>query len=179
MIRSYRGLSPTIAPGTYIDPSAQIIGDVHLGAQSSVWMNAVLRGDTHSIRVGARTNIQDCTVVHGMRDLHPVLIGDGCTIGHNATIHGCVIEDDVLIGMGAIILNGARIGANSIIAAGAVIPEGTQIPPGSLVAGVPGKVRRATTAADLKLIHSAAANYLDYILTYLAEPIPHPLPVLV
>jgi carbonic anhydrase/acetyltransferase-like protein (isoleucine patch superfamily) len=172
MIRPYRGLSPTIAHDTYIDISAQVIGDVHLGAQSSVWMNAVLRGDTHTIRVGARTNIQDCAVLHGMRGLHPVIVGDGCTIGHNATVHGCTIEDDVLIGIGSVVLNGAHIGKGSIIAAGAVIPEGTQIPAGSLVTGVPGKIRRTVTAADLDLIHISANNYLDYIRTYLAEPTP-------
>ena len=172
MIRPYRGLSPTIAHDTYIDISAQVIGDVHLGAQSSVWMNAVLRGDTHTIRVGARTNIQDCAVLHGMRGLHPVIVGDGCTIGHNATVHGCTIEDDVLIGIGSVVLNGAHIGKGSIIAAGAVIPEGTQIPAGSLVTGVPGKILRTVTAADLDLIHISANNYLDYIRTYLAEPTP-------
>ena len=172
MIRPYRVLSPTIFNDTYIDISAQVIGDVHLGAQSSVWMNAVLRGDTHTIRVGARTNIQDCAVLHGMRGLHPVIVGDGCTIGHNATVHGCTIEDDVLIGIGSVVLNGAHIGKGSIIAAGAVIPEGTQIPAGSLVTGVPGKIRRTVTAADLDLIHISANNYLDYIRTYLAEPTP-------
>jgi carbonic anhydrase/acetyltransferase-like protein (isoleucine patch superfamily) len=107
-----------------------------------------------------------------MRGLHPVIVGDGCTIGHNATVHGCTIEDDVLIGIGSVVLNGAHIGKGSIIAAGAVIPEGTQIPAGSLVTGVPGKIRRTVTAADLDLIHISANNYLDYIRTYLAEPTP-------
>jgi carbonic anhydrase/acetyltransferase-like protein (isoleucine patch superfamily) len=129
MLRPFQGISPTIAPGCYIDPSAQLIGDVQLGPQSSVWMNAVLRGDVHSIRIGARSNVQDCAVLHGQRNLYPVLIGDGCTIGHNATVHGCVLEDDVLIGIGAIVLNGAHIGAGSIIAAGALVPERTTIPP--------------------------------------------------
>ncbi|MGA7158966.1 MAG: gamma carbonic anhydrase family protein [Acidobacteriaceae bacterium] len=172
MIRPYRGLTPVIAPGCYIDPSAQLIGDVHLGPQSSLWPHAVVRGDTNSIRIGARTNIQDNATVHGMRHLHPVLIGNGVSIGHNATVHGCTIDDDVLIGIGAIVLNGAHIGANSIIAAGALIPEGTVIPPNSLVTGLPGKIRRTTTEKDLALIRTAANNYLDYILTYLAEPTP-------
>ena len=155
MIRPYRGISPTIAAGCYIDPSAQLIGDVHLGPQSSLWMNAVVRGDTNSIRIGARTNIQDCAVLHGMRHTHPVIIGSGVTIGHNATVHGCTIEDDVLIGIGATILNGAHIGAGSIIAAGAVIPEHTVIPPNSLVTGVPGKILRTLTEKDLALIQLA------------------------
>jgi len=135
-------------------------------------MNAVVRGDTNRIRIGARTNIQDCAVLHGQRNLHPVLIGDGCSIGHNATVHGCTLEDNVLIGIGATVLNGAHIGANSIIAAGALIPERTHIPPNSLVTGIPGKILRTTTPTDLALIQTVANNYLDYIQAYLAEPTP-------
>jgi carbonic anhydrase/acetyltransferase-like protein (isoleucine patch superfamily) len=171
MLRSFRGITPTIPASAYVDVSAQVIGDVVLGEHTSIWMNAVVRGDVHSIRIGAGSNIQDCAVLHGMRDLYPVFIGDGCTIGHNATVHGCVLEDDVLIGMGAIVLNGARIGAGSIIAAGALIPEGTHIPPRSLVTGLPGKIRRLTTDDDLALIRKYASNYLDYTRTYLAEPL--------
>ncbi|MFP5232917.1 MAG: gamma carbonic anhydrase family protein [Acidobacteriota bacterium] len=170
MIRPYRGVWPTIAPGCYIDPSAQLIGDVQLGPRSSLWPNAVVRGDVNLIRIGAGTNIQDCAVLHGMRNLHPVLIGDRVSIGHNATVHGCTIDDDVLIGIGAIVLNGAHIGSGSIIAAGALVPEGATIPPNSLVAGLPGKIRRSTTPADLALIQSTANNYLDYILAHQAEP---------
>ena len=168
MLRPFRGILPTVPASAYVDPSAQVLGDVILGEHSSVWMNAVVRGDVHSIRIGQGSNIQDCAVLHGMKGLYPVLIGTGCTIGHNATVHGCVLEDDVLIGMGAIVLNGAHIGQGSIVAAGALIPEGTVIPPRSLVAGVPGKVRRATTDADLTLIRQYAANYLDYTASYLA-----------
>ena len=169
MLRPFHGITPTIAPGCYIDPSAQLIGDVQLGPQSSVWMNAVLRGDVHSIRIGARSNVQDCAVLHGQRNLYPVIIGDGCTIGHNATVHGCVLEDDILIGIGAIVLNGAHIGAGTIIAAGALVPERTTIPPNSLVTGVPGKIRRTLLPADLDLIRLYAHNYLDYTATYLRE----------
>jgi carbonic anhydrase/acetyltransferase-like protein (isoleucine patch superfamily) len=174
MIRPYRGLAPTIAAGCYIDPSAHVIGDVHLGPQCSIWMNAVVRGDVHSIRIGARTNIQDCAVLHGMRNLHPVIIGSGVSIGHNATVHGCTLEDDVLIGIGAIVLNGAHIGTGSIIAAGALIPEHTHIPPNSLVTGVPGRIRRPTTPADQALIQTITTNYLGYTQTYLSEPTPQP-----
>ena len=156
-----------IGKSVYIDASAQVLGDVVLGDHSSVWMNAVLRGDVHSIRVGARSNVQDCAVLHGMRGLYPVIVGEMCTIGHNATVHGCVLEDEVLIGMGAIVLNGARVGAGSIIAAGALIPEGMQIPPRSLVAGLPGKIRRGLTEIDLELIRSYASNYLEYTQMYL------------
>lgn len=167
MIRPFGNIVPTVPDSAYVDPSAQVIGDVVLGGQASVWMNAVVRGDVHSIRIGARSNIQDCAVVHGMRGLHPVVIGEMCTIGHNATVHGCVLEDEVLVGMGAIILNGARIGAGSIIAAGALVPEGRVIPPRSLVAGLPGKVRRAITDEDLENIRMYANNYLDYTRCYL------------
>ncbi|MGC9199867.1 MAG: gamma carbonic anhydrase family protein [Acidobacteriaceae bacterium] len=166
MVRPYRGIWPSVAAGCYIDVSAQLIGDVHLGPQSSLWSGAVVRGDANLIRIGARTNIQDCAVVHGMRHLHPVRIGNGVSIGHNATIHGCTIEDDVLVGIGAIVLNGAHIGSGSIVAAGALIPEGATIPPNSLIAGLPGKIRRTTTAKDLALIQTTASNYLDYMLAY-------------
>src|ERR1700679_3349754 len=125
MIRSYQGITPQIDPTCYVDVSAQLIGQVELGEHASVWMNAVLRGDVHSIRVGANSNVQDCAVLHGMRYKHPVVVGDWVTIGHNATVHGCTIEDACLIGMGATILNNARIGEGSIIAAGALIPENT------------------------------------------------------
>jgi len=157
-----------VPSSAYVDASAQVIGDVELGEHASVWMNAVVRGDVHSIRIGAGSNVQDCAVLHGMRNLYPVIVGSGVTIGHNATVHGCVVEDDVLIGMGAIILNGARIGSESIIAAGALVPEGMVIPPRSLVAGLPGKVRRSITDDDLAAIRTYAANYLDYTATYLA-----------
>jgi carbonic anhydrase/acetyltransferase-like protein (isoleucine patch superfamily) len=169
MVRSYQGFTPIVPSSCYIDVSAQVIGEVTLGEQASVWMNAVVRGDVNSIRIGARSNIQDCAVIHGMRHLYPVILGEMVTIGHNATVHGCVIEDEVLVGIGATILNNARIGEGSIIAAGSVIPEQTVIPPGSLVAGVPGKVRRQTTTEDRELIRQYARNYLDYVALYMEE----------
>ena len=153
----------------YVDLSAQVIGDVELGENASVWMNAVLRGDVNAIRVGANSNVQDCAVLHGMRDEYPVMVGEWVTIGHNATVHGCVVEDAVLIGMGATILNDVRIGEGSIVAAGAVIAEHTVIPPNSLVAGVPGKVRRTLGDEDRKLILKYAQDYLDYVAIYLQE----------
>ena len=132
-------------------------------------MNAVIRGDVNAIRIGARSNIQDCAVLHGMRYLYPVIVGEMVTIGHNATVHGCVLEDEVLVGIGATILNNARIGEGSIVAAGAVIPEHTVIPPRSLVAGVPGKIRRTLGDVDRELILQYARNYLDYTAMYLSE----------
>jgi carbonic anhydrase/acetyltransferase-like protein (isoleucine patch superfamily) len=169
MIRSFQGIRPVIPASCYVDVSAQVIGDVVLGEQASVWMNAVVRGDVNSIRIGARSNVQDCAVLHGMRHLYPVIVGEMVTIGHNATVHGCVLEDTVMIGIGAVVLNNARIGEGSIVAAGAVIPEQTVIPPRSLVTGVPGKVRRTLGDADRELILKYAANYLDYTTVYLRE----------
>jgi carbonic anhydrase/acetyltransferase-like protein (isoleucine patch superfamily) len=172
MLRAFRGQMPVIDASAYVDLSAQVLGDVTLGAHSSIWMNAVVRGDVHSITIGAQSNIQDCAVLHGMKGLHPVVIGDGCTIGHNATVHGCTLEDDVLIGMGATVLNGAYIGRGSIVAAGALVAERVVIPPRSLVAGVPGKVRRACTDADLEAIRMYAQNYVRYTAEYLLEVVP-------
>ena len=169
MIRAYQGKTPVVPATCYVDLSAQVIGDVELGENSSVWMNAVLRGDVNAIRVGANSNVQDCAVLHGMREMYPVIVGEWVTIGHNATVHGCVVEDAVLIGMGATILNDVRIGEGSIIAAGAVIAEHTAIPPNSLVAGVPGKVRRTLGEEDRKLILKYAQDYLDYVAIYLQE----------
>ena len=164
MIRSYQGHTPVIPESCYVDVSAQVIGDVVLGEHASVWMNAVVRGDVHSIRVGSHSNVQDCAVLHGMRNLYPVIVGEYVTIGHNATVHGCVIEDACLIGIGTTILNNASIGEGSIIAAGAVVPEGMVVPPRSLVAGVPAKVRR-----DLTLRRSRADSEICAELSGLHE----------
>lgn len=169
MLRAYNGCRPEVPLTCYVDPSAQVIGDVVLGEQASVWMNAVVRGDVHSIRIGARSNVQDSAVLHGMRHLYPVHVGEGVSIGHNATVHGCVVEDNCLIGIGACVLNNARIGEGSIVAAGTVIPEGMVVPARSLVMGVPGRVRRAITDADYEMIQSYARNYLDYTAQYLRE----------
>lgn len=169
MLRSHLGRHPQVSADVYIDRSAQVIGQVTLGARSSVWMNAVLRGDVHSITVGEETNIQDGAVLHGMKGLYPVVLGARCTVGHNATVHGCTLEDDVLIGMGATVLNGAHIGAGSIVAAGALVPEGMTVPPNSLVAGVPARLRRSLTADDLAGIRRYAANYVEYAREYLAD----------
>ncbi len=169
MIRSYKGVTPTIPPTCYVDDSAQLIGDVVLGENASVWMNAVLRGDVHMIRVGANSNIQDCSVLHGMLNQWPVIVGEWVTVGHSVTLHGCVVEDRCLIGMGVVILNGARIGEGSIIAAGTLIPEGTVVEPHSLWMGVPGKFRKQLTDDDQEMILRYGRNYQGYRESYLAE----------
>jgi len=170
MLRTYQGHSPTIPESCYIDPSAQILGDVVLGERSSVWMNAVLRGDVNSIRVGSNSNVQDCSVLHGQRNLYPVIVGDWVTIGHNATVHGCVVKDMCVIGMGATVLNDCRIGEGCIIAAGSVVPEHTVVPPRTLWAGVPARLRRELSDKDRALILEYAQNYLDYVEIYLKNP---------
>lgn len=169
MIRSYKYISPTIPANCYVDDSAQIVGDVVLGEHASVWMNAVLRGDVHSIRVGAHSNIQDCSVLHGMKEQYGVYVGEFVTVGHSVMLHGCTIEDRCLIGMGSIILNGAVIGAGSIIAAGTLVPEKTIVEPGSLWMGSPGRFRRKLDEKDHESILRYAKNYLGYKDSYLAE----------
>jgi carbonic anhydrase/acetyltransferase-like protein (isoleucine patch superfamily) len=169
MLRSYKGISPQVPASCYVDDSAQLIGDVVLGDNASVWMNAVLRGDVHSIRVGAYSNIQDCSVLHGMKEQYGVFIGEYVTVGHSVTLHGCAIGDRCLIGMGSIILNGAWIGADSIIAAGTLIPEKTVVEAGSLWMGSPGTFRRQLEDKDRVAIMRYAQNYLGYKDEYLAE----------
>ena len=161
-IRPYRGKRPQIAASAYVDPAAVIIGDVVIGEDSSVWPCTVIRGDVHHIRIGARTNIQDGCVLHVMKDEYPLILGDNVTVGHSCTLHGCTIESRCLIGMGATLLNGVKVGAGSIVAAGTLLVERTVIPPGSLVMGSPGKVKRALTAIDQAAIDAYAQRYVEY-----------------
>ena len=173
MIRSYKGRKPQIAASAYIDEAATIIGDVTIGEESSVWPGVVIRGDVHYIRIGARTNVQDGCVLHVMRDEWPLILGDNVTIGHGVLLHGCTIESRCLIGMGSIILNGAKIGTGSIVAAGTLVPERAQVPPGSLFMGHPGKVRRALSAEEQAGIDGYAQRYVEYKETYRDEARKH------
>jgi carbonic anhydrase/acetyltransferase-like protein (isoleucine patch superfamily) len=157
---------PSVAPSAWVDESAQVIGDVTLGEESSVWMNVVVRGDVHWIRVGSRTNLQDGTIVHVMRGQHPTSIGDEVTVAHGVILHGCAVHDRVLIGMGAILLNGVEVGSDAIVAAGSLLVEGTRIPPRSLVMGSPARVRRELTDAEVASIRDYAARYVNYRLDY-------------
>jgi carbonic anhydrase/acetyltransferase-like protein (isoleucine patch superfamily) len=169
MIRSFKGMKPVIPASCYVDDSAQIIGDVVLGEHASVWMNAVIRGDVYAIRIGAHSNVQDCSVLHGMKNTYGITVGEYVTVGHSVTLHGCAVEDRCLIGMGSIILNGAKIGAGSIIAAGTLIPERTVVEPGSLWMGSPGKFRRKLEKGEEDMIIRYASNYLGYTEDYLRE----------
>ena len=169
MLRPHRGRLPVVHRTAYVDASAQVIGDVDIGADSSIWMNAVVRGDVNTIRIGRRTNIQDGTIVHVMRKpSHPTVVGDEVTVGHGVILHGCTVADRCLIGMGAILLNGSSVGADCIVAAGTLLTEGAAVPPRSLVMGSPGKVRRALTDGEVAFIRDSAANYVGYRLDYLS-----------
>jgi carbonic anhydrase/acetyltransferase-like protein (isoleucine patch superfamily) len=169
MIRPYKGQWPRLGDGVYIDPSAQVIGDVTLGDHASVWPNATVRGDEQSISIGAYSNIQDNTVIHIMNPGFPTVVGHHVTVGHSVNLHGCTIGDYALIGIGAIVLNGARVGTESVIAAGTLVPEGMEIPPGVMVMGFPAKVRRPLTDAEKADLRVYAQDYFEYKNTYLEE----------
>jgi len=154
-----------IDDSVFIAPGAVILGDVRIGAQSSVWYNVVLRGDTDTISIGPRTNVQDGAVLHVDAGA-PCLIGAGVTIGHRAVVHGALIEDDVLIGIGAIVLNGARIGHDSIIGAGSLVTGHSVIPPRSMVLGLPGRVVRSLTGEEVQSIRAAADHYVEHSAKY-------------
>ena len=170
MIRAFQGTVPRIAPSAWVDPSAVIIGDVALGERSSVWPNAVVRGDVNRITIGDETNIQDGSVLHVEHELHELVIGNRVTVGHSVVLHGCNVADDCLIGIGAIVLNGARIGAGSVIAAGALVPEGMEIPPASLAMGVPAKVRRQVSDEERERFRVNALHYVELRAKYRDEP---------
>ncbi|HKZ31181.1 MAG TPA: gamma carbonic anhydrase family protein [Vicinamibacteria bacterium] len=161
MIRAYKGIRPALGARAYVDPSAQVIGAVELGEDASVWMNTVVRGDVNRIRVGARTNIQDNCVLH-VTAQHPTVLAEDVTVGHSVTLHGCAVERLCLVGIGAIVLNGAVLGEESIVAAGALVPEGMQVPPRSLVMGTPAKVRREVTEDERAGLRRYAENYVRY-----------------
>ena len=167
-VRSLGNRHPHIDASAYVAEGAQLIGDVVLGPQASVWFNAVLRGDTEQISIGAGSNVQDGAVLHADPGF-PCTVGDGVVTGHGAILHGCQIGDNCLIGMGAIILNGARIGPGSIVAAGALVPEGKEFPANALVMGVPAKVVRELTAQDREQIAAGARRYQERARRFRAE----------
>ena len=168
MIRPYRGIQPQIDPSAYIDPAAQVIGQVQVGARSSIWPCAVARGDVDRIVIGEETSIQDGTVLHCDHGV-PLIIGNQVTVGHLAMLHGCTVEDGCVIGIGAIVLNRARIGQGSVVAAGALVAEGKEIPPGSMVMGVPGKVVRQVTPEEQQRFLDNAQHYVERTAEYRQE----------
>jgi carbonic anhydrase/acetyltransferase-like protein (isoleucine patch superfamily) len=170
MIRPFRGVLPQIPDSAYVDASAQVIGDVHLGEQASIWCNAVVRGDMFHIRIGDRSNIQDNCVVHTRTGSNPTIVEDEVTVGHSVTLHGCYIEHGALIGIGSIVLDDALVGAQSLVAAGSLISPGTIIPPRSLVMGIPARVKRPLTDEEVVGLNDFWRNYVNYIPLYKNEP---------
>lgn len=166
----YTGISPRVAPDAFVAQGATLVGDVTVEPGASIWFAAVVRGDGAAIRIGERSNVQDGAVLHSDPDF-PVTVGRDVSIGHRAVVHGCTVEDDSLVGMGAVVLNGAVVGRGSLVAAGSVVLEGTAVPPGSLVAGVPAKVKRPVTDAELERIRSGAASYVSRSATYRDEQV--------
>lgn len=163
VILPVKGVSPQIPENCFIAPNATIVGDVEMGSECSVWFNAVVRGDVNSIRIGNKVNVQDGACIHCTYEKTKTIIGDNVSIGHNAIVHGCTVEDNVLIGMGAIVMDNAKIGRNSIIAAGAVVLEDTIVPEGSIYAGVPAKKVKDISTELLKgEIERIANNYIMY-----------------
>lgn len=163
LIKSVNGISPQFGNGIYMAENATVVGDVIMGNQCSIWFNAVVRGDVHYIRIGDKVNIQDGAVIHCTYKKHPTEIGNNVSIGHNALVHGCKVMDNVLIGMGAIVMDGATIHSNSIIAAGAVVLEGTTVESGCIYAGVPAKkVKELSQEQTAILIEGIAENYVMY-----------------
>jgi carbonic anhydrase/acetyltransferase-like protein (isoleucine patch superfamily) len=160
---------PRIAASAYIDASAQIIGDIEIGERSSVWPNVSARGDVNSIRIGNETSIQDNTVLHVDRLQYPCIIGNRVTVGHAAVLHGCEVADEVLIGIGAIVLNGAKIGRGAIVAAGALVPEGMEVPANMLVMGTPAKVRREVTPEEQQRFKENCDSYVRLCAVYKEE----------
>ncbi len=169
MIRPYKGQWPRLGEGVYIDPSAQVIGDVTLGDHASIWPCATVRGDVQSITIGPYTNIQDNSVIHVQAPDFPTTLGHHVTVGHSVNLHGCTLGDYCLVGIGAIVLNGATVGAESVVAAGTLVPEGMEIPPGMMVMGSPAKVRRPLSDEEKAELREYARNYFEYKTTYLAE----------
>src|SRR5690606_15385816 len=163
VILPVKGISPTIPEDCFVAPNATIVGDVEMGSECSVWFNAVVRGDVNSIRMGNRVNVQDGACIHCTYEKTKTTIGNNVSIGHNAIVHGCTVADNVLIGMGAIVMDNVSIGSNCIIAAGAVVLEGTDIPAGSIFAGVPAKKVKEISPALLQgEVQRIAQNYVKY-----------------
>ena len=169
MIRSFRGVQPQIHPTAFIADGAHVIGDVHIGEQSSIWFNTVVRGDMFYIRIGDRTNVQDNCVIHTRTGAHPTILEDEVTVGHSVTLHGCYVEHGALIGIGSIVLDDARVGAQSLVAAGSLLSPGTIIPPQSLVMGVPAKVKRPLSEEEVAGLNAYWQNYVEYTKQYKDE----------
>ncbi len=167
-IREFGGVAPRIDPTVFLATGSVVVGDVVLGPGASLWFGAVVRGDVNSIRIGARTNIQDQAVVHVTGGTHPTVIGDDVTVGHRAVLHGCTVKDRCLIGIGAIVLDGAVVGEEAMVGAGALVTPGMVVPPRSVVMGAPARVRRTLDDAEVDGLRASAAHYVEYAARYRA-----------
>jgi carbonic anhydrase/acetyltransferase-like protein (isoleucine patch superfamily) len=165
----FEGVHPRIHPSVFIAAGVRIIGDVEIGERSSIWFNTVIRGDVHYIRIGSRTNVQDLVMLHVTHRRFPLVIGSDVTIGHSAVLHGCTVENRVLIGMGAKVLDNAVVGTDSLVAAGALVREGFRVPSGTLVAGVPARVIRDLTDQERSAVAQGAVNYESYVERYRSD----------
>ena len=168
IVRPYEGKSPRFGARVFVADNAALIGDVELGDDVSIWFGTVLRADVNPIRVGARTNIQDNTVVHVTNDTWPTIIGEDVTIGHAAIVHGCTVGRGALVGMGSRVLDGAVIGEQALVGAGALVPEGMHVPPRTLVLGMPARVKRELTGEELEGLEKSWRHYVEYKDRYLS-----------
>lgn len=164
---SHHGVTPRLGQGVFVADSARVVGDVHLGDESSIWYGAVIRGDVYHIRIGARVNVQDMSMIHVTTGTHATTVGDDVTIGHRATLHGCTIEPRALIGMGATVMDGAVVGEEAMVAAGALVPPGMNVPARTLAIGAPARNARPLTEAELTRLTESAAHYAALARTYL------------
>ena len=162
MIKTFKGMTPRVAESAFVEESAQVIGDVEIGAHASIWFNCVLRGDVFHIRIGECSNIQDGSVIHVTAGTHAAIIGNHVTVGHSVVLHGCTIRDRCLIGIGSIVLDNVTVGEDSLIAAGSLVTPGTVIPPRSLVMGAPARVRRSVTEEETARIEEHWRHYIEY-----------------
>jgi gamma-carbonic anhydrase len=168
---SYKGKFPTLHESVFVCEGAVIVGDVEIGEESSIWFNAVVRGDVCPIRIGKRTNVQDNATLHVTHDTGPLTIGDNVTIGHNAVLHACTVNDFTLIGMGAILLDGSTVEPYSLVAAGAVVRAGFVVPSGMMVAGIPAKVIRPLTPGERQTVETSPQNYINYVRAYRGQEV--------
>jgi len=168
-IRPYAGVAPRLHESAFVAEGALVVGDVEVGERSSIWFGSVVRGDVNAIRIGARTNIQDLSVVHVTSHTHPTAIGDDVTVGHRVTLHGCTVKDRCLIGIGAVVMDGAVVGPDAMVGAGALVPPGMVVPPGTLALGSPARVKRELSPEEIAFFRRSAENYAGYAERYRAE----------
>ena len=169
LIRAWGGKTPRLAEDVWVADDAVIVGDVEIGPGSSVWFGTVVRGDVNHVRIGARTNLQDLTVVHVTSHTHPTVVGDDVTVGHRVTLHGCTVKDRCLVGIGAIVMDGAVVGEDAMVGAGSLVPPGMVVPPGMLALGAPARVKRALTPEEVAFFRKSAAAYAGYADRYRRE----------